>query len=153
MPDRMLDAVLDTNVWLDLLVFNDPGVAALAAAIATRQVRTFIDAFALTELERVLGYRLGRILLDATDRAQALQRCSDMASLFTRSTGGRADDTPLPVCRDPFDQPFLELARDCAAEYLVTKDRDLLRMARPVRARQRFAILTPAQFCARLAPG
>ena len=36
---------------------------------------------------------------------------------------------PTPPCRDPFDVPFLELARAGEADFLVTGDQDLLSLA------------------------
>jgi predicted nucleic acid-binding protein len=44
----------------------------------------------------------------------------------------------LPLCADPDDQKFLELAARCGADCLVTGDRELLKLARRVP----FAILT-----------
>ena len=40
----MLRLVLDTNVWLDLLVFNDPGVSAIRKAVEEGRAEIFIDA-------------------------------------------------------------------------------------------------------------
>src|SRR5690242_21540920 len=48
--------VLDTNVWLDWLVFGDPSVAAIKAAVAANRAEVFIDAACEAELERALGY-------------------------------------------------------------------------------------------------
>ena len=50
-----------------------------------------------------------------------------------------------PVCRDPADQKFLELARDCEADFLVTKDRALLALARRQDPALSFRIVTPEQ--------
>ena len=46
----------------------------------------------------------------------------------------------LPACRDPDDQKFLALAAACGARVLLTKDLELLRLARRVP----FAIVPPA---------
>ena len=53
---------------------------------------------------------------------------------------------PVPDCRDPFDRPFLELARAGNADALVTGDKDLHSLARtfPI------PILTPAAALATL---
>lgn len=50
----------------------------------------------------------------------------------------------LPRCRDPDDQKFLELARDGAADFLVTKDKALLKLRRISRDPGGFRIVTPA---------
>ena len=49
---------------------------------------------------------------------------------------------PLPHCRDADDQKFLELAARCRADVLVTRDRQLLRLARHRLRPPPFAILT-----------
>jgi predicted nucleic acid-binding protein len=130
--------VLDTNVWLDWLVFGDACVAPIRAAVEAGRARVYIDGPCETELARVLAYPLGRTLLDAAARAAALAECRRVAR-------PRADDAPLacvlPPCRDAEDQKFLELARDCRADLLVTKDRALLVLARCAP----FRILTPRQ--------
>ena len=56
----MTRVVLDTNAWLDWLVFDDPGVAALRAAVEAGRAEAWIDAACEAELERVLAYPLGR---------------------------------------------------------------------------------------------
>ena len=58
---------------------------------------------------------------------------------------------PLPVCGDPDDQKFLELARACGADFLITKDRELLVLARRKIRRAPFGIVTPAQLTAMIA--
>jgi predicted nucleic acid-binding protein len=50
----------------------------------------------------------------------------------------------LPVCRDPDDQKFLELAAAAKADCLVTRDRDLLRLTR--RCAPWFRIVPPEAF-------
>ena len=55
-----LRVVLDTNVWLDWLVFDDPTIAPIKAAVATERAEVFIDAACEAELERALGYDLGK---------------------------------------------------------------------------------------------
>lgn len=137
-----IKAVLDTNIWLDILVFRDPGVAALADALAGRRLEAYVDDFGLSELDRVLAYPLGRIRLDDTARSAALAACK-AAAVELACPPSITLAIPLPRCRDPHDQPFLELARVCQADWLVTKDRDLLMLARRVAARHGFAILPP----------
>jgi predicted nucleic acid-binding protein len=51
------------------------------------------------------------------------------------------------ACRDPSDQPFLDLAHSGRAVVLVTGDRDLLRLS----GQTRFGIETPAAYRRRMA--
>lgn len=57
----------------------------------------------------------------------------------------------LPRCRDADDQKFMELAARCAADLLLTRDRELLRLARSRRRPPPFAILVPEEAAVRLA--
>jgi putative PIN family toxin of toxin-antitoxin system len=142
---RAMRLVLDTNVWLDWLVFDDPSVAPLAAAHAAGTVVLCIDAACEAELARALGYRFGRRALDATEQAACLERCRALVS---------SDWTPrhralrLPDCRDPDDQKFLELALACEAQALITRDRDLLETGRRWKKSLPFAIVTPPAWAA-----
>jgi putative PIN family toxin of toxin-antitoxin system len=140
-------AVLDTNVWLDLLVFDEPGVRPLREAIEARRLSACVDARALEELRRVLGYPLGRFSLDEAGRTRALEACRRLSILYE---GPPQRLAVLPACRDRDDQAFLELARDCGAELLVTRDRDLLVLARRRGTPLPFTIVTPAAALAAL---
>jgi len=131
--------VLDTNVWLDWLVFDDPSVATITAAIAAKRAQVFIDAACEAELERALGYDLGKRTVDI---AACLALCRRVARRIDSGVP-EAERAQLPACRDPDDQKFLEAALAARAEFLVTKDRALLDLARcPLP----FRILTPGGF-------
>jgi putative PIN family toxin of toxin-antitoxin system len=130
--------VLDTNVWLDWLVFRDACVAPLRNAVQAGRAEVCIDAACEGELARVLARRLGRTVLDPAAQAAALAECRRVAC----ACGAHAPlACRLPPCSDPEDQKFLELARDCRADLLVTKDRALLVLARHAP----FRIVTPRQ--------
>lgn len=139
--------VLDTNVWLDWLVFGDPCVAAIKAAVAAERAEVFIDAACEAELERALGYDLGRkFTLDAKAQGACLAECRRVA-LRIESAPPEAARARLPACRDRDDQKFLEAALAAGAHLLVTKDRALLELARRT---ARFGIVTPEGFAAGL---
>ena len=118
--------VLDTNVWLDWLLFDEPSVAALKAAVAEGRAEIFIDAAGEAELARVLAYDLGRHSIDAAKQAACLVECRRVARTIQHSVSTQK----LPRCPDPDDQIFLEAALAAGADYLVTKDRDLLELPR-----------------------
>ena len=137
--------VLDTNVWLDWLVFDEPALAPLKAAVLERRAEIFIDAACAEELERVLAYDLGKHSIDAAAQAGCLAECRRIA----RPVGSDPDSlgwglTPnsLPRCTDPGDQMFLEAALAARADCLVTKDRALLDLGRGRRAMP-FRIVPP----------
>jgi uncharacterized protein len=123
-----LKLVLDTNVWLDWLLFDDPSVTALKAAVAEGRAEIFIDAAGEAELVRVLAYDLGKRSIDAQRQAECLAECLCIAKRFEKVL--TFDGPALPRCADPDDQVFLEAAAAARADYLVTKDRELLELGR-----------------------
>jgi putative PIN family toxin of toxin-antitoxin system len=140
-----LRVVLDTNVWLDWLVFDDPSTAPIKAAVAASRAEVFIDAACGAELERALGYDLGKKrTLDAAGQAACLAECRRVAQRID-SPMPEAERARLPRCRDPDDQKFLEAALAARAEFLLTRDRALLELARRAREDRAvpFRILTP----------
>src|SRR5262245_9476938 len=139
-----LRLVLDTNVWLDWLVFNDPAVGQIRSAVAAGRFEVFIDEPCAAELARVLARKLGRRSLTATDQAAALAECRRIA----RPIDGSAEAMDLPKCRDTDDQKFLEAAAAARADVLVTKDEALLELARRRTRPPPFQIITPEAFAA-----
>jgi putative PIN family toxin of toxin-antitoxin system len=134
--------VLDTNVWLDWLVFAEPSVAPLKETVALGRAAVYIDAPCEAELVRVLAYDLGRHSIDAAAQAACLAACRRAARRI-EAAASEAQRAMLPVCRDPDDQKFLEAALAAGADFLVTKDLELLTLAR---REPRFRILTPLDF-------
>jgi len=133
--------VLDTNIWLDWLVFDDPAVMPLKSACSDGLIRIAINAACLEELGRVLAYP--EFEVDAATRN----------ALFTqvRACTYRADTrllSPLPRCTDPDDQKFLELARDAKADWLITKDKALLSLGKKRLAGTGFRIGLPEHWSA-----
>ena len=131
--------VLDTNVWLDWLLFDDPSVAALKKAVKAGRAEIFIDAACEAELERVLAYDLGKHSIGAEKQAA----CIATSRLIARPIQDPVLVPDLPRCPDPADQMFLEAAAAAKADYLVTKDRHLLDMAR---RRLPFRVVKPQFF-------
>ena len=129
--------VLDTNVVLDLVVFGDPGVSALRAAIESGRVAVVTSGECLAELRRVLAYP--RFGLDPGARDIAFAQFETLA----RALPDPPPDPRLPRCSDPDDQKFLDLAWAGEAAALVTKDRALLDLARRIDRLGRFLVCLP----------
>lgn len=138
-----LRLVLDTNVWLDWLVFFDPAVVRLRAAVQRGDAVVLMNAVCRDELTRVLGYTLRnrKAPLSPAEQALALERA--LSHSCEPPPRDPAPDLALPACADPDDQKFLELARDAQAHVLVTRDRALLRLRR--RKTLPFRILPPPE--------
>jgi putative PIN family toxin of toxin-antitoxin system len=124
-----LRLVLDTHVWLDWLVFDDPSVRRLRNAVGLGRAQVFMDAACDAELERVLAYDLGRHSISAEAQAAALAQARRLSRRI-ENTLSSAERAGLPRCRDADDQIFLEAALAAGADVLVTKDRALLELSR-----------------------
>jgi putative PIN family toxin of toxin-antitoxin system len=134
--------VLDTNVLVAILVFDDPALEPLRAAWCEGELVPLIDAGCQAELERVLDYPefAGRAPGAKRSVAAFLARCERIAD-------DPLSAAPLPRCRDADDQKFLALASRARADALLTRDRLLLDLARLAP----FPIVTPDAVAARLA--
>jgi putative PIN family toxin of toxin-antitoxin system len=138
--------VLDSNVWIDILVFDDPAARPIRAALECGALVALIDGRCLYELERVLDYP--QFQARAVDKAAALATVARLARRVDPPPAG-ADAAPaLPKCKDRDDQKFLELAHAAQAEWLVSKDRALLKLARRTARDFGFRIAEPAPFAA-----
>ena len=131
--------VLDTHVWLDWLAFDDASVSPLKAAVARGRAELYMDGACEAELERVLGYPIGRKVPEKALQAGRLAEARRLSQAPKRALT-EAERAALPRCRDRDDQKFLELAAAAEADALVTKDRALLELAR----RAPFCIVSPA---------
>jgi putative PIN family toxin of toxin-antitoxin system len=130
--------VFDTNVWLDLFVFDDPLCAGVRAALETRRIQVVISSRCMDEFKAVIAEPRWSEIWRARQGSEL--RCDDLIDRLRRSTcevqvdPGSPALGVLPQCRDPHDQKFLQLAAASGAQGLVTKDRALLRLARRMRA-------------------
>jgi putative PIN family toxin of toxin-antitoxin system len=130
--------VLDTNVLLSLFVFADSRYVPIRERLAAGDWLALGNARCLGEYERVLAYP--EFGLDEAARRIAFDAYATQVVMVDVVP---AAASPLPQCRDPDDQKFLELARDGEADWLVTSDKALLKLARRDRLRGLFRILTP----------
>lgn len=134
--------VLDSNIWIDILVFDDTVTRPIHAALRRGELSAVIDARCLTELSRVLDYPQFR--QREIDRAAAL---ASVASLSVMTETAPPEGGPaLPKCKDRDDQKFLELAHAAGVDWLVSKDRALLKLNRRTTRDFGFRIAQPAPF-------
>lgn len=117
--------VLDTNIVLDALVFNDPAAQPLKAALAAQSVEWLATPAMRDELARVLGYPkiVARMAYYQVSADAVLARFDAQVRLVAV-----APKTML-TCRDPDDQKFIDLAVAHKA-VLLSKDRAVLCMAK-----------------------
>ena len=114
--------VLDTNVVLDWLLFDDPTAQALNAALLAGELRWVATLAMRDELAHVLAR-------GSLDRWQP-----DLPALWSRwdrlcTAVPAAAVTPLR-CTDPDDQKFIDLAASRPGCLLLSRDRAILKLAR-----------------------
>ncbi len=117
--------VLDTNVALDLLVFDDPATRGLARLLECAAVSWLVTAAMRDELERVLDYRhiAARLPSQGQDGAGVLLHFDRLSQLHDAAA-------PAAIrCSDRDDQPFIDLAVAHHA-VLLSKDHAVLRLHR-----------------------
>lgn len=129
--------VLDTNVVLDLLHFDDPVTRPLLRALETGRARCGVTEATFGEWQCVLGYP--EFALNATQLAALAARYRELSTLIAMDTAVSG----LPRCSDPDDQKFIELAAVASAEALISKDRAVLKLRR--RCAPWFRVMTPAE--------
>ena len=83
----------------------------------------------------------------ALDKAAALATVARLSQTVAPPVPAE-DARPLPKCKDRDDQKFLELAYAAGADWLVSKDRAVLKLARRVARDFGFQIAQPAPFVA-----
>jgi len=98
--------ILDTNIVLDLLVFNDAATPPLRDALQAGRLQWVATAPMRDELERVLAYPqiAKRLTFYGLSAAQVLQARD--ALVQTLEVPPKASVT----CKDPDDQKFIDLA-------------------------------------------
>ena len=135
-------AVIDTNVLLDFWVFDDAAARPLRAAVESGQVNALRSGDSVDEFTQVILREEFELSTEA--RFGILRDWDRLASAVERVFAA-----PL-ACSDRHDQKFLDLAYTARADWLVTKDKALLKLARRAR-RDGLLILAPAAACAALA--
>lgn len=132
--------VLDTNLVLSALLFASGRLASLRHAWQQAQIVPLVSAATAAELIRVLRYP--KFKLSTVEQQELLADYLPYCMTVRMPT-----KLPrVPVCRDPFDLPFLQLAVVGKAEFLVTGDQDLL----VLQSAAQVSIITAEQLLAQL---
>lgn len=133
--------VIDTNVCLDLFVFRDPRWSALMAALQSGEVEAVTRADCRMEWQLVLHY--SHLPISDETRPGFNQAFETYIKYVEPDALSPRTDIRLPICSDPDDQKFLELALGTDAATLITKDKALLKLARKTAKLGLFSIITP----------
>jgi putative PIN family toxin of toxin-antitoxin system len=119
----MRPVVLDTNILLDIFVFNDERAIHLKQAMMNRSIQLISSQTTLLELADVISRPLFN--LDEVAQASILAQWQSFAQMH--------DDSNLALapwkCQDPDDQIFLDLAYQLRPTVLISKDNAVLQIA------------------------
>jgi putative PIN family toxin of toxin-antitoxin system len=132
--------VLDTNVLLSGLMVPDGVPGRVVAAWREARFDLVISVHQLAEIGRALAYPKIRRILDWDDRRIE----QFIRQLYIRTQIVDLAGISVEVPSDPDDAPILATLVAAKADVLITGDGDLLAL------RNRYAILTPAEFVRRL---
>lgn len=132
-----LRVVFDTNVVLSALLFQAGRLAWLRNHWASGAVRVVGSKATVDEIIAALAYPKFR--LAPSDIAALLSDVLPHVEVVANVGAAH------PVCRDPADRKFIDLAISARADVLVTGDKDLLALKDQVA----FAIETPAEYARR----
>lgn len=119
--------VLDTNVVLDMLIFDDPHIPPIRELVARGKVRWIADQAQRIELERVLHYS------QIAPRVSFYGKTPEgVMAAFDAAVEYVAEAPKIRfTCTDPDDQHFLDLASQHQA-LLVSKDKAVLKQRKRV---------------------
>jgi len=130
--------VIDTNIVLDLWLFEDPATIPLRAALQSGAISHLATASMREELERVLTYpHLVKRMVKSNIQAQDILSRFDKY-LLAAEPAAKATCT----CKDPDDQKFIDLAVAHAVP-LLSKDNAILCMKK--RLFQSGVVLNPSE--------
>jgi putative PIN family toxin of toxin-antitoxin system len=130
--------VIDTNIVLDLWLFEDPATIPLRAALQSGAISHLATASMRDELERVLAYpHLVKRMAKSSIQAQDILIRFD-EYLLAAEPAAKATCT----CKDPDDQKFIDLAVAHAVP-LLSKDKAILCMKK--RLFQSGVVLNPSE--------
>ena len=120
----MKTVIFDTNVLLDIFVFNDFRAIHIKAALVDRQLKALATPKTIEEFADVISRPL--FSLGQSTQEQILSEWRNLATIIQDETL-----TSAPwQCRDPDDQVFLNLAYTSKPCLLLSKDNELLKLSK-----------------------
>ena len=120
----MKTVIFDTNVLLDIFVFNDFRAIHIKAALVDRQLKALATPKTIEEFADVISRPL--FSLGQSTQEQILSEWRNLATIIQDET---LNSAPWQ-CQDPDDQVFLDLAHSSKPCLLLSKDNELLKLAK-----------------------
>jgi putative PIN family toxin of toxin-antitoxin system len=120
----MKTVIFDTNVLLDIFVFNDFRAIHIMAALVNKQLKALATPKTIEEFADVISRPL--FSLGQSTQEKILSEWRNLATIIRDET---LDSAPWQ-CQDPEDQVFLNLAYTSKPCLLLSKDNELLKLAK-----------------------
>lgn len=116
--------VLDTNVVIDWLMFNDPYMNPLRQGVADKTMVVLTHQPAIIELKRVLAYKQLKLTPPRQDEifSRYLALTEEVSLPAGASLKNLMMPSQFPRCRDRDDEHFIALAFHQKADALVSRD-------------------------------
>ena len=120
----MVTFVLDTNIWLDILLFNDPSVKKLSNLIFKKEILVLSCKQCDDEFSRVLKYK--NLGIEKEKQNYMLRTYKEFVKNidFVETL----NSSNIPKCHDSDDQKFVNLSCINHVDWLLTKDKQILKM-------------------------
>ncbi len=116
--------VVDTNVVIDWLMFNDPYMNPMRERVADGRLVVLTHPPALDELKRVLAYR--QLKLSTNRQQEIFEKYCRHTSVVTLPPGASLKNLLMPGgfprCRDRDDEHFIALGYHHKVDALVSRD-------------------------------
>lgn len=128
----MLKIVLDTNMFLSGFIFHG-------------MIKTVFDLVLDNKVKLYVSSTLKTEVLQKLQEFNVIPQAQNEAMFFIETRGILiTPNVKVTACRDPKDNYILELAQTCNADYIVTRDKDLLEL--PKKRWKNTKIIKPEKF-------
>ncbi len=131
--------VVDTNIWLNYLFFKNAATSQTVRLLFSQGHTVIASEQTLEEVRNVLSREKFDRILPLELRLAFYFEIGELSEIIKPTSA-------ITVCRDPKDNMFLEAALDGKADYLVTRDKDLLELDGDSYPDWSFRIVTPGDF-------
>ncbi|MEK7517796.1 MAG: putative toxin-antitoxin system toxin component, PIN family [Patescibacteria group bacterium] len=113
----MLKIVLDTNVFLSTFIYH--GMSKIILELVSKN-----------KIKLYVSYDLKKEVLEKLKEFGVDKQLASDAKLFLDTRGiFISPNAEVSACRDPKDNYILKLAETCKADYIITRDKDLLELS------------------------
>lgn len=123
MPDEIVRVIFDCSLFVQAFLNSASAANRCLELVRRGQAQLFVSPATLTELKEVLSRPR---ILNLLPHIAPEQTDNFLGDVVVHATNLPAVTEKFRFERDPKDAPYLNLAIAADADYLVTRDRDLL---------------------------